>query len=86
MLERTVATRLEEHLQSKDHFQSGFRSKRSTETALVKVTNDLLLAADSGFLSVFILLTPSTALVIQSDWSDWLELESLIMRFGFHLI
>ncbi len=32
-----------------DKFQSGFRSRHTNKTALIKVTNDLLLIADSGF-------------------------------------
>ena len=39
-----------------EQFQSGFRGNPSTETALVRVTTDLLKAADSGLLNILILL------------------------------
>ncbi|KAF7662869.1 hypothetical protein LDENG_00224490 [Lucifuga dentata] len=37
-------------------FQSGFHAFHSTETALVRILNDLLLAGDADFYSVLILL------------------------------
>lgn len=41
---------------------SGFCKQRSTETALIKVNNDSLLAADSGARSILILLDLSSVL------------------------
>lgn len=64
MLERVVASQLTNHLVPNnlfELFQSGFRPKHSTESALIKVTNDLLLSSDSGHISILILLDITAA-------------------------
>lgn len=64
LLERTVATQLSKHLGDNNlhaPMQSAYRPQHSTETALLRVTNDLLAAVDQGKAIYLVLLDQSAA-------------------------
>ena len=64
VLERTVLLQLLSHLQTHDllePFQSAYRKSHSTETALIRVVNDLYRASDQGNVSILSLLDLSAA-------------------------
>ncbi len=64
VLEKVACKQLVQVLDSNQNFnrfQSGFRSKHSTETALLGVSNHILMGADAEECSVLLLLDPSAA-------------------------
>ncbi len=64
VLEKVVFTQLQPFLERNSVlkvFQSGFRANHSTESALLKVYNDILLTVDSGVSAIIVLLDLSAA-------------------------
>ena len=78
LLERLVHSRLAQHLITSpafSTFQSAYRQMHSTETALIKVTNDFFNSTAAGTPSIFLALDLSAALTVSpllSSCKGWL--------------
>ena len=76
MLERVVSSRLKDHMRnnnSEEMMQSAYRSCHSTETAIVKIKDDLLKAVDNKQVVIMTLLDLSAAF-------DTIDHSTLIQR------
>ena len=84
-LEKVVSSQLQDHVKTYslyDKFQSAYRPAHSTKTAMLRITNDLLLAADDGQVGCLLLLDLSGAF----DTIDHrILLQKLSSRLGLHL-
>ena len=82
ILEKVVLSQLKAHLVKnslQEKFQSAYKQKHSTETALIKVTSDLLQASDDGKVSILALLDLSAAF-------DTIDHEILLTRLSITYI
>jgi len=80
ILEKVASSQLYSSLEKNyicEDFQSGFRQSHSTKTALIRVTNDLLLSSDRGCISQLVLLDLSAAF----DTSDHIILLNRLENF-----
>uniref|UniRef100_A0A8C6NNP0 Reverse transcriptase domain-containing protein n=1 Tax=Nothobranchius furzeri TaxID=105023 RepID=A0A8C6NNP0_NOTFU len=94
ILEKVVAKQLTPALDEHniyDSFQSGFRRAHSTETALLRVSNDLLTHRDAGDCSVLVLLDLTAAFdtddhqLILERLRDWVGLSGTALEWFSYL-
>ena len=80
-LEKVVSSQLQDHVKTSnlnDKYQSAYRPAHSTETAMLRITNDLLLEADDGNMGCLVLLDLSAAF-------DTIDHQILLQRLSSRL-
>ncbi len=90
IIEKVVFNQLNNFLNSNgflDNFQSGFRVHHSTETALIKIINDIRFNSDSGKISVLVLLDLSAAFdtvdhnILLERLENWVGLSGMALKW-----
>ncbi len=90
IIEKVVFNQLNKYLNSNgflDNFQSGFRVHHSTETALIKIINDIRFNSDSGKISVLVLLDLSAAFdtvdhnILLERLENWVGLSGMALKW-----
>ncbi len=90
IIENVVFNQLNNYLNSNgylDNFQSGFRVHHSTETALIKIINDIRFNSDSGKISVLVLLDLSAAFdtvdhnILLERLENWVGLSGMALKW-----
>ncbi len=90
IIEKVVFNQLNNYLNSTgylDNFQSGFRVHHSTETALIKIINDIRFNSDSGKISVLVLLDLSAAFdtvdhnILLERLENWVGLSGMALKW-----
>uniref|UniRef100_A0AAQ5X7A8 Reverse transcriptase domain-containing protein n=1 Tax=Amphiprion ocellaris TaxID=80972 RepID=A0AAQ5X7A8_AMPOC len=90
IIEKAVFQQLNNYLTKSNSFnvfQSGFRQHHSTETALIKVINDIRLSTDSGRMTVLVLLDLSAAFdtvdhnILLNRLENWVGLSSTVLNW-----
>ncbi len=90
IIEKVVFNQLNNYLNSNGHLdnlQSGFRAHHSTETALIKIINDIHFNSDSGKISVLVLLDLSAAFdtidhnILLERLENWVGLSGMVLKW-----
>ncbi len=90
IIENIVFNQLNNYLNSNgylDNFSSGFRAHHSTETALIKIINDVHFNTDSGKISVLVLLDLSAAFdnvvynILLERLENWVGLSGMVLKW-----
>ncbi len=90
IIEKVVFNQLNNYLNSNgylDNFQSGFRVHHSTETALIKIINDIRLNSDSGKISVLVLQDISASFdtvdhnILLERLENWVGLSGMVLKW-----